>query len=65
MDYISLIRGLKSFEEIYKNADIKGEMSLNFRAPDFDDLYLVVKSENGVNIRYKTWANKDTANLGC
>lgn len=65
MDYISLIRGLKSFEEIYKNASIKGNRSLNFRAPDFDDLYLVVKSENGVNIRYKTWANKDTATSGC
>jgi len=65
MDYISLTRGKKSFEEIYNNASFKGIRTLNFRAPDFDDLYLVIKSENGVNIRYKTWANKDTANSGC
>ncbi len=65
MDYISLTRGQKSFEDIYKNASFKGVKSLNFRAPDFDDLYLIVKSENGVNIKYKTWANKETANSGC
>jgi hypothetical protein len=65
MDYISLTRGKKSFEEIYSNASFKGIKSLNFRAPDFDDLYLIVQSKNGANIRYKTWANKDTANSGC
>ncbi|HAP66598.1 MAG TPA: hypothetical protein DCQ99_02030 [Nitrospinae bacterium] len=65
MDYISLTRGKKSFEEIYENASFKGVKSLNFRSPDFDDLYLIAKSENGVNIKYKTWANKDTASSGC
>jgi len=65
MDYISLTRGQKSFEDIYKNASFKGVKSLNFRAPDFDDLYLIVKSESGVSIKYKTWANKETANSGC
>jgi hypothetical protein len=65
MDYLSLTRGLKSFEEIYNNANLKGKKSLSFRAPDFEDLYLVVKSENGVDIQYKTWANKEAANSGC
>lgn len=65
MDYISLTRGLKSFEDIYSNAKFKGIRTLNFRAPDFDDLYLVAKSESGTNIMYKTWVNKDTASSGC
>ncbi|MBI3813955.1 MAG: hypothetical protein HY279_05745 [Nitrospinae bacterium] len=65
MDYMALTRGLKSFEEIYNNTVLKGKKSLSFRAPDFDDLYIVVKSEKGVNIKYKTWANREAANSGC
>lgn len=65
MDYISLTRGIKSFEDIYRMAGFKGRRSLSFRSPDFDDLYVIVKSKNGVNIRYKTWANKEAAIAGC
>ncbi len=65
MDYLSLTRGLKSFEEIYNNASLKGKKALSFRSPDFEDLYIVVKSEKGVNIKYRTWANRDAANSGC
>lgn len=65
MDYISLMRGFKSFEEIYDNTNNKGKKSVSFRAPDFDDLYVVVQSKNGVNIKYKTWANREAANSGC
>ncbi len=59
-------KGLKSFDQLYTENELKGNYDhLNFSTSDFEDIYLLIKSENQGRLKYMIWATKESAESGC
>ena len=59
-------KGLKGFDQIYKENALKGSNDhLNFITSDFEDLYLLIRTDNQIRLKYMIWATKESAESGC
>lgn len=59
-------KGLKSFDQLYDEYDLKGSYDhVNFSTSDFEDLYLLIKTDNQIKLKYMIWATKESAESGC
>ena len=59
-------KGLKGFDQIYKENALKGSNDhLDFITSDFEDLYLLVRTDNQIRLKYMIWATKESAESGC
>jgi len=59
-------KGLKSFDQLYEEATLKGsEKGIRFSTTDFEDLYLLVKSDSPVRVKATIRATKESAESGC
>lgn len=60
-------RGLKSFDDLYKENKLKKVSGdhFDFVTSDFEDLYLLVRTDNKIFLKYMIWATKDSAESGC
>jgi len=59
-------KGIKSFEQLYDEADLKGsEKGINFSTTEFEDLYLIVRTPDPVRVKSVIHATKESAESGC
>jgi len=59
-------KGLKGFDQLYKENALKGSSDhFNFITSDFEDLYLLVRTDNQIRLKYMIWATKESAESGC
>lgn len=59
-------KGLKSFDQLYKEYELKGSSDhFNFSISDFEDLYMIVRTDNRIRLKYLIWATKESAESGC
>src|SRR3990170_507442 len=59
-------KGLKSFDQLYKEYELKGSSDhFNFSNSDFEDLYMLVRTDKRVRLKYLIWATKESAESGC
>lgn len=59
-------KGIKSFEQLYDEADLKGsEKGINFSTTEFEDLYLIVRAPDPVRVKSVIHATKESAESGC
>lgn len=59
-------KGLKSFDQLYEGNDLKGNSGhLDFITSEFEDLYLIVRTDRQIMLKYMIWATKESAESGC
>ncbi len=59
-------KGLKSFDQLFNDNALKGSGdNLIFTTSEFEDLYLFVRTDDPVRLRYMIWATRDSAESGC
>ena len=59
-------KGLKSFDQLYKEYELKGSSDhFNFSNSDFEDLYMLVRTDKRIRLKYLIWATKESAESGC
>lgn len=59
-------KGVKSFEELYDESDLKGsEKGIDFSTTEFEDLYLIVRTMAPVRVKSVIHATKESAESGC
>src|SRR4030065_2801570 len=59
-------KGLKSFDQLYKEYELKGSTDhFNFSISDFEDLYMLVRTDKRIRLKYLIWATKESAESGC
>ncbi|MBI5756394.1 MAG: hypothetical protein HZA12_05655 [Nitrospirae bacterium] len=66
IDFARYRKGLKSFEQLYGDAEIKGTSNVfNFSTTDYEDLYVLIKTDSLMKMKYLIWATKESAESGC
>lgn len=66
IDFARYRKGLKTFEQLYDEAVLRGsEKELRFSTTDFEDLYLLVKTDGPVRVKSVIHATKESAESGC
>lgn len=65
-DFARYRKGIKSFESLYEEADLKGtDRGFDFSTTDFEDLYLIVRTTAPVRVKSVIHATKESAESGC
>lgn len=66
IDFARYRKGLKTFEQLYDEAVLRGsEKEIHFSTTDFEDLYLLVKTDGPLRVRSIIHATKESAESGC
>lgn len=59
-------KGIKGFDQLYSENELKGSNDhFNFTTSDFDDRYLLIRTENQGKLKYIIRATKESAESGC
>lgn len=59
-------KGLKGFDQLVKDNELKGTGDhFNFSTSDFEDLYLLVRTDKQIRLKYMIWATRESAESGC
>ena len=59
-------KGLKGFDQLSNENELKGSNDhFNFTTSDFDDRYLLIRTENTGKLKYIIRATKESAESGC
>ena len=66
IDLARYLKGIKGFDQLYDEAGLKGAgKGFNFSTSDFEDLYLLIKTNEPMRVKYIIHATRESAESGC
>ncbi len=59
-------KGLKGFDQLFNENSLKGGSDhFDLSTTEFEDLYLLVRTDRQIILKYMIWATKESAESGC